>query len=381
MFACGDDTDVELSAHLEWSEVRLNEASRKQLRILVGSQMGKVLEVKFQHVPRTGDLESLFTLKGADTERFVDLVKSLDYLAVDADSNSVRVSSDTVRRVLTDPTSIRTVYEQDPATVAALISNDVSAPEVIAVAKRKHQVAIFREMLQDPEFFAQRQEQAGARGPEDVWQKFFEDNPWILGVGLSGKLLTSWDPNKLEQLVVAASVTSAGKRTDAMMRTVGAVSSMVFAEIKHHETPLLQQVRHSYRTASWAPSRELSGGITQIQQTVYLAREHIKERAMQRDEGGVETGDVTWLIRPRCYLIAGNLKEVAPSARGIDPDSSDRSNSFAPTFTSLKSSPSTRSWRAPSGTWRRRSARHLAATTNAHIAWVGVPQNFGVAAG
>jgi hypothetical protein len=45
---------------------------------------------------------------------------------------------------------------------------------------------------------------------------------------------------------------------------------MVFAEIKHHETQLLLG-NSPYRPACWAVSDELSGGVTQIQQTVYRA--------------------------------------------------------------------------------------------------------------
>jgi hypothetical protein len=53
---------------------------------------------------------------------------------------------------------------------------------------------------------------------------------------------------------------------------------MVFAEIKHHETDLLAE--RSYRPDCWALSTELSGGITQAQQTVYRAAMDIRERIL-----------------------------------------------------------------------------------------------------
>ena len=178
---------------------------------------------------------------------------------------------------------------------------------------------MFRQLLDDSDFFAERRAAVGARGPEEVWQKFFEQNPWILGVGLTGQLLTSWDRDKLEQIVVGASAVQAGKRTDALMMTVGAINSMVFAEIKHHETDLLHQVRHPYRPAVWAPSSELTGGVTQIQQTVHTARDVFKEQVLSRDDEGRQDGDSVWFIRPRCFLIAGHMSEIAPGG-AVDPD-------------------------------------------------------------
>lgn len=94
------------------------------------------------------------------------------------------------------------------------------------------------------------------------------------------------------------------------MMTVGAINSLVFAEIKHHETDLLHQVRHPYRPAVWAPSPELAGGDTQIQQTVHTARDVFKEQVLTRDETGRQDGNTAFFIRPRCFLIAGHLSEI-----------------------------------------------------------------------
>lgn len=313
VYECPDDVDLDVSENLEWSEITLSEeGTRKQVRILVGREMGRVLELKFQRVPPTGDLKGLFTLKGEDCARFVELVRSLEYLPVDGTEDGQRISGELVRRVLTHPDTIQAAYEQDPERVAALISSDATASDVIAIESRREAVRVFRRLLEDDEFFAARMAEINATGREKVWQNFLEANPWILGVGLSGQLLTGWDPNKLEQVVRGSSIAGSGKRVDALMRTVGVLNSMVFAEIKHDQTALLHRVQDPYRAECWAPSPELSGGVTQIQQTVYLAREDLDERVRSTDADGVETGDVTFMIRPRSYLIAGNLKELAP---------------------------------------------------------------------
>lgn len=165
----------------------------------------------------------------------------------------------------------------------------------------------------------------GTNGKEAKWQRFLETNPWILGAGLSGQLLTAW-----EQTVAGSTIAHDGKRVDALMRTVGAVNSMVFAEIKHHDTDLLHQVSSPYRPSVCAPSRELAGGVTQIQQTVYSARQDIGERARSRF-ASQDPAAVSYLIRPRCYLRE--------------------------TRTNPKSSRSMTSLLAPSDMWRKRNAR------------------------
>ena len=68
---------------------------------------------------------------------------------------------------------------------------------VVAVAARREQVNEFRRLLYDDEYF--KSEAEWLTRPEDVWQKFFEANPWIFGVTLAGQFLTSWSPERLEQ--------------------------------------------------------------------------------------------------------------------------------------------------------------------------------------
>jgi hypothetical protein len=83
---------------------------------------------------------------------------------------------------------------------------------------------------------------------------------------------------------------------------------MVFAEIKHHQTALL--CGSEYRSGCWAPSAELVGGVTQIQQTVHKAQKQIEGRLSDLNEDGSETGEHTYLVRPRSFLIVGNLLQL-----------------------------------------------------------------------
>ena len=86
---------------------------------------------------------------------------------------------------------------------------------------------------------------------------------------------------------------------------------MVFAEIKHHGTQLL--AANEYRPEVWAPTKELSGGVLQVQTTVHRAVSQIGERISRRDADGFETNDLTYLLRPRSFLIVGRLSEFTNS--------------------------------------------------------------------
>ena len=208
---------------------------------------------------------------------------------------------------------LESVYREDPDRVRRLIRDDESARDVVAVAHRRESVRLFRRFIDDADFFDE-QTRTGS-GPEAVWQTFLENNHWILGGLLSGQLLTSWDDRRLEQVVTGSSIAEVGKRADALLRTAGQVRSMVFVEIKHHRTDLLAE---EYRPGCWAPSKELSGGVAQAQGTVQRAVASIGSRLPDRASDGSEIpGEFIYLIRPRSFLIVGNLNKFIGEAGGI----------------------------------------------------------------
>lgn len=302
------------SDYAERMEEILVDGARRQVRLLVAREAGQVKEIKIQRVSFSGPIEDILTLNRPQSEQMLNLLKALDSIPVTGDAK-VRVDDDLIRDLLADPVGMRDAYRRAPGKFADLIAEDVEASDVIAVAHRRQQLADFRMLLSDPEFFQSRQEALGV-GREGVWQDFIESNPWMLGAGLSGQLLTSWNNEKLEQVVAGFSLAGAGKRVDALLRTAGTFSMMVFAEIKHHETSLLAD--KPYRSGCWALSDELSGGITQVQQTVYRAASEIHERIFNTDEEGAETGRETFLIRPRSFLIVGHLRMLGGRAGGVN---------------------------------------------------------------
>jgi hypothetical protein len=304
---------------IEWTEEIVYESpgGRKQVRVQLAREAGRVREIQIQRVPsRGGTVEALLTLDREASRRLIDLVKSLDYIPVEGDSEGIRVDDSLIHDVFADPAAVERLYRRAPERFRRAIAEDASASDLVAIAHRKAVIERFRELLSDPSAFSAAQAEVNG-GPEQVWQSFLEDNPWILGITLAGQLLTSWNAERLEQVVAGFSISGTGKRTDALLRTNGAIRSLVFAEIKHHEAPLLGK---EYRSGAWAASAELAGGVSQLQQTVYRARQEIGERLRSLGEDGAETGEVTFLVRPRSYLIIGDLAQLQGAGGGVNPD-------------------------------------------------------------
>jgi Domain of unknown function (DUF4263) len=305
------------SVNIEWEEevVMTTPGGRKQLRLLVAREAGQVRELRIQRVPTSGDqtkVESILKLDRDGAMRLIELVRNLQYIPVEGDEKTVRLDDQAIRDFFADPDAAMRLYAQEPDRFRGLIELDPDAEDVVAVAHRKQVVADFRTLLEDSDAF--QDVQANLGGPEKVWQTFIEDNPWILGVSLSGQLLTAWSHERLEQVVAGFSIGGPGKRTDALLRTTGRIRSLVFAEIKHHKLPLLEHV--PYRSGCWAPSEHLSGGVAQIQKTVHLAVRQLGLALADTDEDGAETGESTHLVRPRSFLIVGNLEELRGKGGG-----------------------------------------------------------------
>ncbi|MGW6728278.1 Shedu immune nuclease family protein [Nocardia sp. NPDC055029] len=203
-------------------------------------------------------------------------------------------------------TDLKAAYEANPQLFRELIATDVAAADVVGLARRRAQVDRFRELMTDEVAFQQEIDASSGRGPEQVWQRFFEQNPWILGTSLATQLLTSWDENQLEQVVAGHSIADVGKRADALLRTSGRIRSMAFVEFKTHRTGLLTPT--AYRPGVWKPSAELTGAVAQVQATVHLATRQIQERLLSKDgDGGDIPGEWTYMLRPRSYVVVGQL--------------------------------------------------------------------------
>jgi len=88
-------------------------------------------------------------------------------------------------------------------------------------------------------------------------------------------------------------------------------------EIKTHKTPLLDN--KPYRSGCWAPSRELSGAISQVQGTVSSAVENLSSKVSLEDEKGNPTGEEVFNYQAKSYLVIGSLEEFH-NKHGVNKD-------------------------------------------------------------
>jgi Domain of unknown function (DUF4263) len=321
--------DPESESMVDWEiddwVIRETPAGRYQVKLLVARESGNVKELWIQRVPGVGQSGSatvLLHLKQPDISKLLDLIKLIEVFPIEGDT-TVRLDDALIHDLLSDPESMARLYQRAPDQVRALISNDAAARDVLALEARRTELDRFRRLLYDPEFFDEQVLLAPGRRAETVWQQLFERNPWMLGVTLAGQLLTSWNDARLEQMVVGSSVSTVGKRTDALMRTSGRIRSMVFTEIKTHRTPLLYE---EYRPGCWSASTSLTGAVAQLQGTVHRAVTQIGERLVTTTADGSDMpGDFTYLLRPRSFVIIGDLSQFIGDAGG---DHKDKIRSF-----------------------------------------------------
>lgn len=211
----------------------------------------------------------------------------------------------------------------------SVLGGSLTQAELDIIANRKGQLEEFHKYLTDASYFEQRRKQlkeAGKdSGPEAVWQDFFERNPWIFGYGLSLVACRSYDDQKLQQITTGASMFGgAGKRTDSLLRTRGIVSSLLFCEIKRHDTPLLED--NQYRKPDvYTPSDEVVGAVSQVQKTVEKAVRGIRDFLhRQYSSDGAPTAIEVSTIKPRQVVVVGQTSQFE-TAGGLN---SEKVSSF-----------------------------------------------------
>ncbi|MCC8243810.1 Shedu immune nuclease family protein [Saccharothrix luteola] len=219
----------------------------------------------------------------------------------------------------------RTVVEA----VREALGAQLTEADIKLLANRKKKLEVFGMLLTDERFFEEKRVRFGKNGnkagPEAVWQKFFEDNTWIFGYGLNVVSCQAVKDGKLEQITTGANLFGgAGKRIDALLRSRGFVSSLLFCEIKTHKTPLLAV--EAYRPPDvFQPSDELSGGLAQLQKTVDKAVRDIGDEFHRLSSpDGTPTGVEVAALKPKQVLVIGSLKEFE-AEHGI---SRERATSF-----------------------------------------------------
>lgn len=189
-------------------------------------------------------------------------------------------------------------------------TQSISETDIINIAFRREQLDVFKYLLENQDFFKLKKTEWSCKRDEDVWQKFFENNQWIFGYGLSLISCESFNDKKLEQIVSGVTAFQpGGKRIDALLKTRGFIKSLMFTEIKTHKTPLLKNI--PYRPSdTYQVSSELSGASSQVQKTIHKTLLKLGDNSVViKNDGGDPTGEEVSIAQPRGVVIAGSLKE------------------------------------------------------------------------
>lgn len=290
------DGEVRFESDRGWDVTLRETPTRQQVKAIFFEEDRSLVSLAFQRFRYDGqplaDKKTLI-LNEAEIGILLDFVAKIrvaDLYGVDA----VRFSVDASSQLLEGRRLPAELLRERRDDVEEFLRSDVTAPEVTALARRRTALRTFREMLKQDL-------------TEPKWQAFLESEPWLLGFGGAPQFLHAVG-QKLEQVVKGFDLTSAGKRTDALLRTAGQLSALTFVEIKRPDTPLLQT--SDYRPDVWAVSSEVAGGVAQLHATVDAARRTIGDRLHMRDDEGYDSGNAIELCRPRTVLVTGQLSQL-----------------------------------------------------------------------
>lgn len=250
--------------------------------------------------------KTYFSFVGSEIDRLVEFFSSITQVQFQ-DNAGLNISDHELRKLILSKDQARYLVHENQDLFSELVRSEVTKEDVVALGYRKKQLDVFARLLADDTYFATIKNQKACRGDEDLWQKFFERNQWIFGYGLHYVFVTGFEDRKLEQIVQGNDLLHRGKRADALMMTRGIINSLCFAEIKTHRTPLLEST--SYRPGCWAPSRELSGAVAQVQGTVASAIRNLSEQIRPSAANGDPTGEEVFNYKPRAFVVVGTLNE------------------------------------------------------------------------
>lgn len=238
--------------------------------------------------------------------KLINFLQAFDQVATPEDIMSVVSGSD---RALID--EIEKSSKSD--VISALLKKHgkgINEADIALLAGRKEALARFESMLADPSTV---ESLAKASNPnrtiEGVWQDFFQENSWIFGYGLNLLSCEAVDGARLEKIVAGSdSFGAVGKRIDALMKTRGHVSSLLFCEIKKPEAQLL--MKSEYRPGVFEPAQDLRGGVAQVQKTIQRVVQQVSQvRKEIVGEGGSPTGEEVAVVQPRGVVVVGMLSE------------------------------------------------------------------------
>lgn len=253
------------------------------------------------------------SFQGNEVEKlylFLKGLKEVDF----PDDGKLNVQDSELEKLLLNKNQAIRIIEDNLDLLQDALNYNVTTKDLINFGYRKKQLEVFYNLLVNSEFFSNFQqvladESTKKVSNEQVWQKFFEKNSWILGYGLDYVFNSELDLKKLEQITSGSNFNSGGKRTDGLLKSLGAINSLCFCELKLADDELLKPIKNAYRGESWQISDSLAGAIAQVQRTVHRAIQDLSTKIEMTDKEDYLTGETLYLYNPKAFILIGNLKE------------------------------------------------------------------------
>ncbi len=277
-------------------------------RIFVLSIQGKTVATEKPH-------NASFSFVGEEIPKLLEFIRNIQSVNLDSPAR-VNISDEELNRIVLSDIQAKNLIHENQELIAEVLRSEVTTEDIVSVGYRKKQLEVYSSLLTDQDYFNKIKHKKECTN-EELWQKYFEKNPWVFGYGLGYIFLASLDDKKLEQVVQGYSVNAHGKRVDALMKTKGVISNLCFVEIKTHATNLLDS--KPYRSGCWAPSKELAGAISQVQGTVAYAIDSLSSKISLEDAEGNPTGEEVFNYQPKSYLVIGSMQEFT-TEEGVNKD-------------------------------------------------------------
>lgn len=242
--------------------------------------------------------------------RFLKSIKEVNF----PHDNTYNIKDSELTKLLLNQEQTFELISNNINTLQEALNNNITAKDLINFGYRKNQLEIFHKLLNEKGYFENYKNEIEIElkkncRNEDVWQKFFEKNTWVLGYGLEYIFNSELDSKKLEQVTSGSNFFSKGKRTDALLKSQGAINSLCFCELKLSSDSLLKQVKDPYRGQSWQISDALTGAIAQVQRTTHKAIKDFATKTEIKDPEDNLTGEDLYLYNPKAFILIGNLDE------------------------------------------------------------------------
>ncbi len=290
--------------------LRVTQGGRSEIKVKFYEDDRSIFGITIQRYSRVtrDSLKESFSFVGDEITRFIEFLLNVCRVKLPS-PEKLNIDDETFRRMLLSPERLTDLIHDNQEKILAWVRSEATASDIVALGYRRKQLERFRKLLFEPEYFdSERHAEGTTVTAERVWQRFFEQNKWIFGFGLTYIFLSNLQERNLEQVVEGADIWGEGKRADGVLKTRGAIEALCLVEIKRHDTALLKE-GPNYRSGCWSPSDDLTGGIVQSQATVEKVLRRHNEKYEPITRSGDPTGEALFAYQPRSYLVIGRLNE------------------------------------------------------------------------